>query len=388
MGIEVQLTVETGPATGTVFVVHEGQRAVLGAGPGAHLVLAGVAPRQLGFLFQQGQLVVHDLAGGAALNGVAFPPRTPGRVKAGDLLNVGPHALRVDVLGGPRPPQPAAAQALRVPAIPADEFELERELGRGAAGRVYAARRRSDGRRVAIKVLAERVTTGHEQSEAQQRFEREAAAVAKLRCPQVVELLERRIHDQRTLLIMELVEGPSARDLVQEGPLPLGRALAIAEDVARALAAAAQAGIVHRDVKPANILVGPSGAKLCDFGLAKDLDSQVTMLTRTGQGLGTMAYLPPEQVDFAKHVDARADTYSLGATLYHLLAGRPPFEPTDIESLDAIVDAPPPPLAAARPEVPPGVVELVEAMLQKDPEARPAPWSIPRRLKALRAGLA
>jgi hypothetical protein len=390
--VEAHLTVESGPAAGSVFVVGDGQRVVLGRGPGAHLVLrdARVAPRALGVVLQQGTLSVHDLAGGATLNEAPLAPRAATPVHAGDLVGVGESGLRVDLVGaGPRSGGAGAPPLVAAPpggALVPPDFALEGELGRGATGRVYAARRLSDGRRVAIKVLAERVTTGHDLSEAQARFEREGQAAARLRSPFVVEVLERRVHDGRALLVMELVEGPSARDLVvQGGPLPLGRALGIAEDVARGLAIAAQAGIVHRDVKPANIIVGPDGrAKLCDFGMAKDLGGQVAALTRTGQGLGTMAYLPPEQVAGAKHVDPRADVYSLGATLYHLLAGRPPFEPTTASSLDRILEAPPPPLAAARPDCPLEVVALVEAMLAKDPAGRPAPWSLPRALEALR----
>jgi serine/threonine protein kinase len=377
---EAHLTVEEGPAAGSVFVVREGTPVVLGRGPGAELVLRdpAVAPRHLGLLVQQGALAVHDLAGGARLNDAPLAPRVATPARAGDLVGVGRSGLRVDLVGGRR--QRSTAR-LSDPGVPAADFELEGEIGRGASGKVFAARRRSDGRRVAIKLLVERVATADEA----RRFEREGQTLARLKSPHVVELLERRVHEGRALLVMELVEGPSARDLVQAGPLPLGKALSIAADVARAVAAAAQVGIVHRDIKPGNVLVGPDGrARLCDFGVAKDLDALRTTLTRTGQGLGTMAYLPPEQVAQARDVDSLADVYSLGATLYHLLAGRPPFEPTTAESLQRILVDPPPPLLALRPDCPPEVAALVTAMLSKEPEGRPAPWSLPDTLEALR----
>jgi len=382
--IEAHLTAEEGPAAGSVFVVREGTPSVLGRGPGAELVLRdpAVASRHLGLLVQDGALAVHDLAGGARLNDAPLALRVATPARAGDLVTVGSTGLRVDLIGARRGVRPQRSTArLADPGVPAADFELEGEIGRGASGKVFAARRRSDGRRVAIKLLVERVATPDEA----RRFEREGQTLARLKSPHVVELLERRIHEGRALLVMELVLGPSARDLVQAGPLPLGKALSIAEDVARAVAAAAQVGIVHRDIKPANVLIGPDGrAKLCDFGVAKDLDALRTTLTRTGQGLGTMAYLPPEQVAQARDVDSLADVYSLGATLYHLLAGRPPFLPTTAESLQRILVDPPPPLAALRPDCPPEVAALVTAMLAKEPEGRPAPWSLPDTLEALR----
>jgi serine/threonine-protein kinase len=187
----------------------------------------------------------------------------------------------------------------------------------------------------------------------------------------------------------ELVDGPSAREVVDRGPLSVPAALWIAEDVARALVAASAAGVVHRDVKPSNVLITPEGvAKLCDFGIAKDLQSTLRTLTASGAGMGTLAYLAPEQASQAKHVDARADLYALGATLYHLLAGRPPFRPRGADALLALVEQPPPPLGAARPDCPPEVARLVHAMLAKRPEERPPLWGVPDQLRALREHLA
>ncbi|HBP23023.1 MAG TPA: hypothetical protein DEA08_35275, partial [Planctomycetes bacterium] len=146
-------------------------------------------------------------------------------------------------------------------------------------------------------------------------------------------------------------------------------------------------GIVHRDVKPANVVINRARgvAQLCDFGIAKDLESTLASLTASGMGLGTMAYMPPEQVGEAKHVEPSADVYSLGATLYHFLAGRPPFSPTNMKALWEIVDQPPPPLDAFRAEVPAEVSALVHATLAKDPDERPPIWSLVEQLAALRA---
>jgi serine/threonine-protein kinase len=188
---------------------------------------------------------------------------------------------------------------------------------------------------------------------------------------------------------MELVEGPSARAVVtRDGPLHVADALKIAEDVAQAIAAAAAVGVVHRDIKPANVLLSPDGhAKLADFGIAKDLETTLHSLTASGMGLGSMAYLPPEQIAEAKYVDARADVYSLGATLYHLLAGAPPFLPTNPQALVAAVQQAPPPLVAHRPDCPPAVAELVHHMLAKNADDRPPPWQVVERLTTLRKAL-
>jgi serine/threonine protein kinase len=174
---------------------------------------------------------------------------------------------------------------------------------------------------------------------------------------------------------MELVQGGSAQDRLMQGPLPIAEALKIGEDVARALEAIAQVGIVHRDVKPQNILLGPGGiAKLSDFGIAKELGGR--MLTTKGTGLGSLPYAAPEQIRDASSVDPRTDVYGLGATLYHLISGRTPFPSRGIpivELVRCILDKPPLPLRGFRPECPPDVEQLIYEMLAKEPGDRPQP---------------
>jgi serine/threonine-protein kinase len=143
-------------------------------------------------------------------------------------------------------------------------------------------------------------------------------------------------------------------------------------DVAEALVATASAGVVHRDVKPSNILLGPDCAKLSDFGIAKALDRPA--ITEIGIGLGTLAYCAPEQALSAMDVDPRADIYGLGATLYHLVTGRPPYDTTRpvMQILTEITgDGSPAPIREHRPDVPKPLVDLIESMLQKDPAKRP-----------------
>jgi serine/threonine-protein kinase len=222
---------------------------------------------------------------------------------------------------------------------------------------------------VAVKVL-----DGFD-AEDRQRFVREARVCAKIESPHVVRLFDFRVERGHPYLVMELVPGLSALERLSEDEVPLNEALAIARDMAAALVALEQVGVVHRDVKPGNVLIGPDGvAKLTDFGIAKDLNSQ-TILTQAGMGLGTFSYMAPEQFQEARDVGFSADLYGLGASLYHLLAGRPPFvysgRGNPAEFVEQIVNEPPPLLSEFRDDIPQEVVSFVHALLEKDPDRRP-----------------
>ena len=222
---------------------------------------------------------------------------------------------------------------------------------------------------MAIKVLKEEL---YEQEEERERFLREGRVCCRVQSPYVAQVFDvRLVAGGRSFLVMELVDGPSAKDRLTGGPFEIAEALKIGEEVARGLQAAHEAGVIHRDVKPANILLGPKNAKLGDFGIAKDLDALVS-LTLLGEGLGTLAYVSPEQATEAKLVDPRTDLYSLGATLYHLIAGIPPFMPRDVKELVEDMDRPAPSLLAYRPECPQDVADAIHPLLQKAPHARPA----------------
>jgi len=195
-------------------------------------------------------------------------------------------------------------------------------LGRGGMAEVYRAVRKSDGRAVAVKVLTEDAMLSPTNV---QRFEREAETMGALRHPHIVQAYAFGEVDGRPYLLMELVEGPSAQDKVlADGPLPADEALYLVEQTAAALAYAHEQGFIHRDVKPSNILLAEGrSVKLSDFGLAKlEGDMSVTI---DGSVLGTPHYLAPEQISGSPNIDARADIYSLGMTLYFLVAGRPAF---------------------------------------------------------------
>jgi serine/threonine protein kinase len=395
--VEAQLRVEEGPGAGTVHVVRAGQTRTLGRRPLAELHLddPAVAGRHAGLRVEADRCLVVDLGApaGTIVEGAAgatrLAPHAPRELQDGEALRLGAVVLRVELVGDDGRPVPRRSAPRPAAALPAG-YELVRELGRGAAGVVLAARRQRDGRPVAVKLLLERVEPGSPDHE---RFLREGRLAAGLKSPHLVELLDAQVTPAgQPYLVLELVPGGSVEALLRaRGPLPVAEALRLAGQVASALAVAAAAGVVHRDVKPANILLGPDGAaKLGDFGIARSLEATARSLTVSGQGLGTMAYMPPEQVAEAKHVDPRADLYALGATLYHLLAGRPPFQPTTLEELYATVDTAPPPLASLRPDVPPAVATLVHGLLAKDPFERRPPnaRTLVQALAALARGVA
>ncbi len=256
-------------------------------------------------------------------------------------------------------------------------FALREKLGAGGMGTVYRAEDLTDGSVVAIKVLG---PPAADRPDALPRFLKEARLLAEVNNPYVTNLLEVNEDEGVCYLAMEYVAGQSlGRLLAERGRLGERAALAILADVCRGLADAHQRGIVHRDVKPDNILlVGPpsadgppGGVKLSDFGLARHvIESESLQVTRAGAVLGTPLYMAPEQCSGGA-TDPRSDVYALGATLFHLLAGRPPFQaPTPLGLLAMHCNDPPPPLRTLNPEVSEAVCRVVERALAKSPEAR------------------
>lgn len=243
-----------------------------------------------------------------------------------------------------------------------------RLLGSGAMADVYLAEQVSLGRQVALKVLRPE-TLRH--PAAVERFEREARSAAALVHGHIVQIHEVACIDGVHLLAEEYVAGPSLRQwLTDRGPLDARQAVTVLRHVGAALGRAAEQGIVHRDIKPDNLLVSPAGdVKVADFGLARSVGEDVA-LTQDGMTLGTPLYMSPEQGQ-GSAVDVRSDLYSLGASVYHLLAGRPPFNAaTAIGVVMAHVQEPLPPLASLRPDLPAAICGIVERLLEKRPEDR------------------
>ena len=265
-------------------------------------------------------------------------------------------------------PDPTAAHHDNLSGRSLGGYRLLRRLGRGAMGDVYLAEQQSLGRQVAVKVLRgdRSLHPG-----AVERFSQEARAAAALVHGNIVQIHEVACVDGVHFLAEEYVAGPSLKAwLLARGPLDAIQAISVLSQVGSALVKSAQAGIVHRDIKPENLLVTPAGeVKVADFGLARVLEDDLE-LTQQGMALGTPLYMSPEQAA-GRPVDVRSDLYSLGASVYHLLAGQPPFTgPTSLAVALAHQREQPMPLAAFRPELPAGLGRIVEQLLAKRPEER------------------
>ena len=249
-----------------------------------------------------------------------------------------------------------------------DRYVLEEELASGGMGGLWLARDEVLGRQVAVKVLHDHLASDEHLLE---RFRMEAVAAARLSHPAVVRVFDTGVDEGICFIVMELVEGSSVADLLAErghlSPAEVGR---IGRAVLQALAHAHREAVIHRDVKPGNILLGRDGiVKLADFGIAKTAFAEGD-LTTTGNLLGTSRYLSPEQVT-GGGLDPRSDIYSVGVVLYELLTGRPPFDAeTHIATATMRLTVDPPPPGSLRPGIPRALEAVVMKALARDPEDR------------------
>ncbi|MFE1248059.1 protein kinase [Streptomyces sp. NPDC058735] len=253
----------------------------------------------------------------------------------------------------------------------AGRYRLDVEIGRGGMGEVWRAYDETLARAVAVKLLLPQDTD----ATAASRFRLEAQTAGSLNHPNVVGVLDFGEYDNRLYLVMELVEGDSlARVLSTSGALPAERVAVLAAQAAAGLAAAHARGIVHRDVKPANLLMDAHGTlKIGDFGIARFLDDPSAALTATGQIVGTGLYLAPERA-LGKPAGPASDMYSLGCVLYQLLSGRAPFEADSAVALlhQHLDSAPVPPRELGVAQLPPAFENYLLGLLAKQPEDRPS----------------
>jgi Tol biopolymer transport system component len=276
-------------------------------------------------------------------------------------------------------------------------YEILAPLGAGGMGEVYKARDQRLGRTVAIKVLPAHVA---HVPEARARFEREARTVSALSHPHICTLHDIGSQDGVEYMVMEFVEGESLAERVKKGPLPVEEALTYAAQASDALDKAHRKGVVHRDVKPGNIMIGPAGVKVLDFGLAKGFKAPQPAvpastpapakageppptasmpLTSAGSIVGTLQYMAPEQLE-GQEADARTDIFAFGSVLYEILTGRRAFEgKSQVVLISAIMTATPPPVSSLQPLTPPALDALIRRCLEKDPEDR---WQSMRDLHA------
>jgi len=249
----------------------------------------------------------------------------------------------------------------------ADRYELEELVGTGGMSSVYKAHDTLLERHVALKIMHEQYSADDEFVE---RFKREARSVAQLSHPNIVTVIDRGEDAGHQFIVFEYIEGENLKELVvRSGRLPVRDALELALQVARALAFAHEQGLVHRDVKPQNVLLNGDGrAKVTDFGIARSLD--IDSVTQTGTVLGTSNYIAPEQAS-GQPVDAHSDVYSLSVVLYELLTGELPFPGENFVTVAMKhVNEPPPNLLDVRKDVPLRLAAAVDRALEKDPEQR------------------
>ncbi len=249
-----------------------------------------------------------------------------------------------------------------------DRYTVEREIGRGGAARVFLAQDR-EGRKVALKILHPELAV----SVTAQRFLREISLLSQLQHPRIAQMLDYGEQDFLVYYAMRYIEGPSLRlTLDRTRRCEVADTMRLARDVLGALGAAHAQGIVHRDVKPENIICAAEGAVLLDFGIAKAIAAfGMERLTRSGFTVGTSTYMSPEQVDGRQEIDHRSDLYSLGCVLFECLAGNPPFQdPLEEAVLRMHTARPAPEVRTLRDEVPRPLADAIMRALEKAPGDR------------------
>jgi serine/threonine protein kinase len=258
-------------------------------------------------------------------------------------------------------------------------YEIQSLLGAGGMGEVYRARDTRLERDVAIKVLS--ATLSSEPS-SRLRLDREAKSISRLSHPHICTLHDIGHDSGQDFLVMELVEGETLEHRLEKGPLAPEQALRYAIQIAEALTVAHKHGIIHRDLKPSNVMLTKAGAKLMDFGLAKEsltapltsvlaeMSTQQAKLTAEGMIVGTFQYMAPEQLE-GREIDVRTDIFSFGALMYEMLTGKPAFAGKSRASLiAAILTTEPPPIATLQPLTSASLERVVRKCLAKDPDER------------------
>src|SRR5580692_9612986 len=260
------------------------------------------------------------------------------------------------------------------PGVRLGPYEILDPIGAGGMGEVYRARDTRLDRTVAVKILPAHLSSDPIRK---QRFEREAKTISSLNHPHICVLHDVGQQDGIDYLVMECVEGETLAQRLERGPLPLEQVLKFGAQIADALDKAHRSGVVHRDLKPGNIMLTPTGAKLLDFGLAKPAvplasgatltatSMRTTPMTQEGTVVGTFQYMSPEQIE-GKDLDGRSDIFSLGAVLYEMLTGQRAFEgKSQLSVASAILEKEPAPISTTKQLIPPALDRAIRRCLAK-----------------------
>ncbi len=382
---EIILTVSAGPHAGATFTFSGRDNFVVGREPPAHFILPDkdATISRVHFLIELNPPLCRltDLASsnGTFLNGRRLA--APANLCDGDEIRAGQTVLRVAIRWPLEPtvalgePLPETQTPPRPPDFLPPGYEWVRELGRGAMGAVHLTRALNNGRLFAVKTVRPAVNATRRDVD---RFLREIRVLSELSHPHIVAFREFEVLRGHFFLVMEYVEGTDAYQVLQaEGPLRLPRAVAWVCQLLDALDHAHNRGFVHRDVKPANLLIqrqdGRELVKVADFGLARSYEaSRLSGLTRAGQAAGTPGFMPPEQIIAYRQTGPAADQYAAAATLYNLLTNQYLFDfPASTSArLRMILEEEPVPLRTRRPELPEELAVVVHRALARDPKQR------------------
>jgi protein kinase-like protein/FHA domain-containing protein len=377
----IRLVVESGPDSGRDVVLAEGDVFTVGRDPSASLPLADERASRVHVKLKvkDGVVYIRDMK---SRNGTLVNGERVGDVRAlraGDRIQIGDTTLGLAGEAARAPARPAPAPEEEPPAENGEKengektiagYRITGKLGRGGMGVVYRATQLSLNREVALKILSKKLTQDPTFVE---KFIREARAAAQLNHPNVVQVFDVGNENDVYFISMELVSGGTLQALIDEkGKIPASQSLPYAVDAAKALVYAQKKGLVHRDIKPDNLMISEAGVvKIADLGLARSIqESQAGGKGEAGGVFGTPHFVSPEQAQGQK-VDGRSDIYSLGATLYTLLAGSTPFHgKTAAEIVSQQIKAQPIPLREIDAEIPEDVSALVAKMMQKNPADR------------------
>lgn len=321
------------------------------------------------FSFQIDHVIAEKHEGETAFNNLSLSCPNCNNFKGSDIGSIDRETGRLTPLCNPRNRGCSILEKEQGVGIIIDNrFEIDEQLGEGGMGRVFRGRELATERLVAIKQLKREALQQNPQ--VVERFRREALALHHLNHPNMVHVLDAIFQDEDYYIIMEFIDGGSLADLLdKQKKLPILDAVNIALDISDALARAHRMGIVHRDVKPDNVLLSSQGVPyLTDFGQAHI--ASAPGLTRPGQVIGTMHYMPPE-ILLGEPVDRRSDIWSFGVMLYEMLSGFHPFMgENNAQLINAILRFPVPNLDKLRPDCPPRLVEIINRMLEKRREDR------------------